>query len=167
VLCVRGDGGRFRASFAAAPIVDAGGNCTGLSITLREADQRRRDERGHLRALRGARVQADQSNRLKDELLSTVSHELRTPLNVIYGWVEVLRSVDGQAFAQQAIDAIDRSARSLSRMVGDLLDASSLATGRTRLERAPVDLVRIVRDAVRELGGARTRTASRCRPTAH
>ncbi|WP_176326984.1 hybrid sensor histidine kinase/response regulator [Burkholderia vietnamiensis] len=154
VLCVRGDGGRFRASFAAAPIVDAGGNCTGLSITLREADQRRRDERGHLRALRGARVRADQSNRLKDELLSTVSHELRTPLNVIYGWVEVLRSVDGQAFAQQAIDAIDRSARSLSRMVGDLLDASSLATGRTRLERAPVDLVRIVRDAVRELGGS-------------
>ncbi|CAG9223664.1 putative Histidine kinase [Burkholderia vietnamiensis] len=73
---------------------------------------------------------------------------------MIYGWVDVLRSVDGQAFAQQAIDAIDRSARSLSRMVGDLLDASSLATGRTRIERAPVDLVRIVRDAVGELGGS-------------
>ncbi|AXF23575.1 hybrid sensor histidine kinase/response regulator [Burkholderia pyrrocinia] len=154
VLCVRRDGGRFPATFAASPIVDAQGNCTGLSITLREARERRLGERRNLRSLRGARdarVQADTSNRLKDELLATVSHELRTPLNVIYGWVEVLRNVDGQGFAQQAIDAIDRSARSLSRMVGDLLDASSLATGRLRLERMPVDLVRVVRDATREL----------------
>lgn len=36
-------------------------------------------------------------------------------------------------------------------MVADLLDASSLATGRLRLERVPVDLVRVVRDATREL----------------
>ncbi|KWE87843.1 ATP-binding protein [Burkholderia territorii] len=154
VLCVRGDGARFRATVEAAPIIDAQGNCTGLSMTLREAQDRRRDERRDLRSLRGARdarVQADESNRLKDELLATVSHELRTPLNVIYGWVEVLRSVDGQSFAHQAIDAIDRSARSLSRMVGDLLDASSLATGRMRLERTPVDLVRIVHEAVRAL----------------
>ncbi|KAB0637889.1 hybrid sensor histidine kinase/response regulator [Burkholderia latens] len=156
ILCVRRDGTCFRATFAASPIVDAQGNCTGMSITLRDAHERRNDERRHLRSLRGARdarVQADEANRMKDELLATVSHELRTPLNVIYGWVEVLRSVEGQGFAHQAIDAIDRSARSLSRMVGDLLDASSLATGRMRLERAPVDLVRIVRDAVREVAG--------------
>ncbi|RQR26104.1 ATP-binding protein [Burkholderia sp. Bp9142] len=155
ILCLRRDGGCFRATFAASPIVDAQGNCTGLSMTLREAHERRRDERRDLRSLRGARdarVQADESNRLKDELLATVSHELRTPLNVIYGWVEVLRSADGQDLAHQAIDAIDRSARSLSRMVGDLLDASSLATGRMRLERTPVDLVRVVRQVVRELG---------------
>ncbi|OXH82233.1 hybrid sensor histidine kinase/response regulator, partial [Burkholderia multivorans] len=72
--------------------------------------------------------------------------------NVIYGWVEVLRSVDGQGFAQQAVDAIDRSARSLARMVGDLLDASSLATGKLRLERTPVDVARVVHDAAREFG---------------
>ncbi|RQS36286.1 response regulator [Burkholderia sp. Bp8992] len=154
VLCVRDGGGRFRATFAASPIVDAQGNCTGLSMTLREASERRRNERRTLRALRGARdarAQADTSNRLKDELLATVSHELRTPLNVIYGWVEVLRNVGGHGLAEQAVEAIDRSARSLSHMVGDLLDASSLATGRLRLERVPVDLVRVVRDAAREL----------------
>ncbi|WP_269501400.1 hybrid sensor histidine kinase/response regulator [Burkholderia sp. IMCC1007] len=157
ILCLRRDGGRFRATVAASPIVDAQGNCTGLSMTLREAGERRLEERRHVRSLRGARdarVQADESNRMKDELLATVSHELRTPLNVIYGWVEVLRSVDGQGFAHQAIDAIDRSARSLSHMVGNLLDASSLATGRTHLERVPVDLVRIVRETAHELGAS-------------
>ena len=94
-----------------------------------------------------------------------MSHELRTPLNVIYGWVEVLRNVDGQGLAQQAVDAIDRSARSLSHMVADLLDASSLATGRLRLERVPVDLVRIVRDATRELDATAQASGPSCRPT--
>ena len=150
ILCVRGDGTRFRATFAASPIVDAQGNCTGMSITLREARERRSDERRGLRSLRGARdaqVQADASNRMKDELLATVSHELRTPLNVIYGWIEVLRNTGDDALQQQAIDAIDRSARSLTRMVGDILDASSLATGKLQLDARPVDIVRLFSDA--------------------
>ncbi|RQS76855.1 response regulator [Burkholderia sp. Bp8963] len=154
VLCMRRDGSRFRATFAASPIGDGHGGCAGLSMTLRDAHERRRHERRSMRSLRGARdarAQADTSNRLKDELLATVSHELRTPLNVIYGWVEVLRSANGQALERQAIDAIDRSARSLSHMVADLLDASSLATGKLRLERVPIDLVRIAREATREL----------------
>ncbi|MGU7780757.1 ATP-binding protein [Burkholderia sp. PU8-34] len=154
VLCMRRDGTCFRATFAASPIGDGRGGCAGLSMTLREARERRRHERRSVRSLRGARdarAQADTSNRLKDELLATVSHELRTPLNVIYGWVEVLRSANGQVLERQAIDAIDRSARSLSHMVGDLLDASSLATGKLCLERVPVDLVRIVREAMRGL----------------
>ena len=97
---------------------------------------------------RDARDHTDTSNRLKDELLATVSHELRTPLNVIYGWVEVLRHSVDHALQRQAIDAIDRSARSLTRMVGDILDASSLATGKLRLDAAPVDLARLFSDSV-------------------
>ena len=48
VLCVRRDGGR--ATFAASPMVDAQGNCTGLSMTLRDAHERRRGERRNLRS---------------------------------------------------------------------------------------------------------------------
>ncbi|MDF0505474.1 ATP-binding protein, partial [Burkholderia cenocepacia] len=122
-----------------------------LSLTLRETGaQRRRDLRAQrsLQGARDARDQADTSNRLKDELLATVSHELRTPLNVIYGWIEVLRNSGDQALQHQAIDAIDRSARSLTRMVGDILDASSLATGKLRLDATPVDVVRLFSDLV-------------------
>lgn len=157
VLCVRQDGGRMRATMSASPVFDERDACIALSLTLRDTgEQRRRERRVHrsLRGARDARRQADTSNRLKDELLATVSHELRTPLNVIYGWIEVLRNpVDG-ALQQQAIDAIDRSARSLSRMVGDILDASSLATGKLRLDAMPVDLVRIVNDVTGALGAA-------------
>lgn len=149
VLCVRRDGARFRATLAAGVVPPRAGGAVALSLTIRESgERRRRDRRAHrsLRGARDARRQADTSNRLKDELLATVSHELRTPLNVIYGWVEVLRHTGDLALQQQAIDAIDRSARSLTRMVADILDASSLATGKLRLDAVPIDLVRIVAD---------------------
>ncbi|PHP85066.1 hybrid sensor histidine kinase/response regulator [Burkholderia sp. AU18528] len=151
LLCVRRDGRRFRATVSACPVQGDARACVALSLTLRETGaQRRRDLRAQ-RSLQGARDaldQADTSNRLKDELLATVSHELRTPLNVIYGWIEVLRNTDDHALQHQAIDAIDRSARSLTRMVGDILDASSLATGKLRLDATPVDVVRLFSDQV-------------------
>ncbi|ABI91189.1 sensory box protein [Burkholderia ambifaria AMMD] len=151
LLCVRRDGRRFRATVSAGPVRGDARNCVALSLTLRETGaQRRRDLRTQrsLQGARDARDRADTSNRLKDELLATVSHELRTPLNVIYGWIEVLRNTRDDALEQQAIDAIDRSARSLTRMVGDILDASSLATGKLRIDPMPVDVVRLFSDTV-------------------
>ncbi|WP_322085333.1 ATP-binding protein [Burkholderia sp. BCC1999] len=151
LLCVRRDGRRFRATVSACPVRGEARKCVALSLMLRETGaQRRRDLRAQrsLQGARDARDQADTSNRLKDELLATVSHELRTPLNVIYGWVEVLRNSGDHALQNQAIDAIDRSARSLTRMVGDILDASSLATGKLRLDTTPVDVVRLFSDSV-------------------
>ncbi|AEA60039.1 PAS domain-containing hybrid sensor histidine kinase/response regulator [Burkholderia gladioli] len=155
VLCLGGDGKRFRVTLAASPVFDEQQRCVALSLTLRDTRaQRRRERRNHhrLRGARDARRQADTSNRLKDELLAIVSHELRTPLNVIYGWVEVMRNPIDGALQRQAIDAIDRSARSLSRMVADILDASSLATGKLRLDPMPVDLVRVVGDVAGSFG---------------
>ncbi|WP_396333051.1 ATP-binding protein [Burkholderia anthina] len=149
VLCMRRDGRRFRATVSACPVHGEARACVALSLTLRETSaQRRRDLRAQrsLQRARDARDQADTSNRLKDELLATVSHELRTPLNVIYGWVEVLRNSSDMALQQQAVDAIDRSARSLTRMVGDILDASSLATGKLQFDAMPVDVVRLFSD---------------------
>ncbi|RQS14812.1 ATP-binding protein [Burkholderia sp. Bp8998] len=151
LLCVRRDGRRFRATVSACPVRGDARSCVALSLTLRETGAQRRRELRTQRSLQGARDardHADTSNRLKDELLATVSHELRTPLNVIYGWVEVLRHSGDAALQQQAVDAIDRSARSLTRMVGDILDASSLATGKLRIDAMPVDVVRLFSDVV-------------------
>ncbi|VVE84565.1 hybrid sensor histidine kinase/response regulator [Pandoraea sputorum] len=149
VVCVRRNGKPFRATFSSAPLLGENGECIGATVLLRDEGTKHLDNRRIRQSLRGARDerdQADTSNRMKDELLATVSHELRTPLNAIYGWVEVLRHPSGQPMQSQAVDAIDRSARSLAHMVDDILDASSLATGKLRLDRALVDVERIVHD---------------------
>ncbi|ANJ87131.1 hybrid sensor histidine kinase/response regulator [Pandoraea oxalativorans] len=149
LVCVRANGKPFRATFSSAPLLGENGECVGATVLLRDEGSKHLDNRRIRQSLRGARDerdQADTSNRLKDELLATVSHELRTPLNAIYGWVEVLRHPSAQSMRSQAVDAIDRSARSLAHMVDDILDASSLATGKLRLDRALVDVQRIVHD---------------------
>jgi PAS domain S-box-containing protein len=98
---------------------------------------------------RQARAEAEAANRAKDEFLSTVSHELRTPLQAMLGWVAVLRQGKlGEAKAARALDIIEQSGRAQSRLIGDLLDVSRLATGRLRIEPRPVDLPPIVQAAV-------------------
>jgi signal transduction histidine kinase/CheY-like chemotaxis protein len=106
--------------------------------------------RHHLLAReQAARASAEDANRLKDEFLAVVSHELRTPLNAILGWAEMLSkgTLDG-ALRDRALQAIRQSARRQAHLVEDLLDVSRIMSGKMRLERAVVDLRKIVRDAL-------------------
>jgi signal transduction histidine kinase len=80
-----------------------------------------------LRREQQARTDAEQANQVKDDFLATVSHELRTPLNAIVGWTHVLKRglLDGRD-RQHAVEAVDRNATILARLVNDLLDVSRL-----------------------------------------
>ena len=73
-----------------------------------------------------------EAGRLKDQLLAALSQELRTPLTDINGWVEVLSR--GEAAARggelaDAVRAIGSSAASLTRLIGDLLEAAGEQEG--------------------------------------
>jgi PAS domain S-box-containing protein len=95
-----------------------------------------------------ARAEADAANRGKDHFLAVLSHELRTPLNAILGWARMLRA--GQLNEGQrahAMDVIERNAELQGQLIGDLLDISRIAVGKMEIERAPVDLVLVVRQA--------------------
>lgn len=96
-----------------------------------------------------AREEAEAANRAKDEFLATVSHELRAPLNAMLGWAQILRStrVDEKTLAH-AIEIIERSARTQSRLIEDLLDTARIVSGRLRLDIQPVDLASIINNAV-------------------
>ncbi len=97
-----------------------------------------------------ARWQAEAANRAKDEFLTMLSHELRNPLGAITAALEVLDSgAGGPATAQRALAVVTRQTRHLTHMVGDLLDAGRVATGKVRMVRAPLDLAQVV-ERVRE-----------------
>jgi PAS domain S-box-containing protein len=92
---------------------------------------------------------AERANRLKDEFLATLSHELRTPLTSIVGWAGILGSSKFDPVASsRAIEVIRRNARIQVQMVDDLLDVSSIITGKLRLSVQPVDLGTIIIAAV-------------------
>lgn len=70
-------------------------------------------------------------NRAKDEFLATLSHELRTPLNVILGHAELLRDEpDNKEQVLESIDSIYRNAMNQTQIITDLLDISSVITGK-------------------------------------
>ena len=103
---------------------------------------------------RQARAEAEAANQAKDEFVSTVSHELRTPLQGILGWTQFLsRLIRGKDTAPTAqigtqLHTLERNARSLARMIDDLLDVSRAISGKLSLSTRRVDLADILQAAV-------------------
>jgi signal transduction histidine kinase len=96
-------------------------------------------------------------DRLKDEFVSSISHELRTPLTSISGYIELLLEEEASAEKRGHLTIVERNADRLLSLVTDLLFAARLQYGRLELERRPVDLHEVVRQAVES---ARPRAAA-------
>ena len=131
----RKDGRPLNISLSVSPIRDASGRVIGASKIARDVtDQRRLQD------------QADEASRLKDEFLAVLSHELRTPLNTVLGYARMLRREEDRMtgeLRERALDALERNAETLTRLVNDVLDTSRIVTGKLRLsmEAWPIDQV--------------------------
>ena len=115
---------------------------------MRDVSERKRaeEEKSQLLASeRSAQSAAERASRMKDEFLATLSHELRTPLTAILGWAHVLTSGRAnESETAQALETIERNARAQTKLVEDLLDMSSIISGKLRLDMqrlAPVSFV--------------------------
>jgi CheY-like chemotaxis protein len=88
---------------------------------------------------RAAHDEAQAANAAKDTFLAMLGHELRNPLAPIIAAAELLRrGASGPAIAH--IEIVERQARHLDRLVGDLLDVSRVTTGKVNLRLSAVDL---------------------------
>ena len=96
-----------------------------------------------------ARVDAEASNRAKDEFIAMISHELRTPLGAILIWAQLLKSdaLDATAVAR-AVGMIERSTKTLAQLIDDLLDASRIIAGKLTFETRPLELRPVVEAAL-------------------
>ena len=96
-----------------------------------------------------ARDEAEDANRAKDFFLAFVSHELRSPLNAILGWAKILltKQVDDDT-RRNALETIERSARSQTKLINDLVDSARVASGKISLEFRPTNLFEVVKVCV-------------------
>ena len=82
-----------------------------------------------------------ETERMKDELITTVTHELRTPLTTLLGIVDLLQGgehgVDSQ---REYLDMIGREGQRLSKLVNDFLDIQLIEAGRQEYHFQPLDL---------------------------
>lgn len=89
----------------------------------------------------------ENANHLKDEFLMMVSHELRTPLNSIMGWSEILiqDEADKSSPHYAGLSAIYRNSKVQSRVIDNLLDASSIVLGQFVVIKKEVDFIPILK----------------------
>lgn len=97
-----------------------------------------------------------QATDLEDRFLTMASHELKTPMTTISGNAQLMLrrlsrmpELSSEMLAMRtALESIDAQSRRLSTLVDDLLDLSSLRSGRIKLRLALCDLGDLCREVV-------------------
>ena len=92
---------------------------------------------------------------LKAELLATVSHELRSPLASIKGYAATLLRHEQRISREERREfllAINEASDRLAVVIDRLLEMSQLETGTITIDRAPVNPVHLVREALIAIG---------------
>ena len=144
----RKDGNLIEISLTVSPVRARDGTVVGASKIARDVTEQGRLAR-----------RLEEAARAKDEFLAMLSHELRTPLNAVLGYTRMLR--DGRYSDErrdQVIEIIERNGRILSQLVSDVLDVSSIVTGKMRLTSGKSDLsvpLRAAVDSVRPTADAK------------
>jgi PAS domain S-box-containing protein len=146
----RGSTGRRQPLLAsAAPIIGPDGQVGGVVHSLRDITRLK---------------QADEAKTL---FLATASHELKTPLTVIQGFAQLLASKrwNNEEDRSVALEAIERRARELNRIVERLLLSSRIEAGRVEVHLGEADVEPILRERTEAMGAATGRDITITIPT--
>ena len=126
---------------------DEAGNALGMHGIVLDITDRKNYEK-QLEEARGA---AEAASHAKSQFLANMSHELRTPINGIMGVLQLfLGGYEGRLDGEwkELFRKADRSARSLLRIIEDILDLSRIEAGKLSLKHEGFSLHEAVADAV-------------------
>ena len=111
-----------------------------FTVHISDVTQQRK-EAGELRR---AKEEAEMATRAKSVFLATMSHEIRTPMTGISGMIEVLARTVLDADQRQQLSTISDSARTLRRILDDVLDFSRIEAGKMTVEHRPLSIDDVV-----------------------
>jgi len=90
---------------------------------------------------------------MRRELVGNISHDLRTPIAGIKAMTETLidGAVEDRPTALNFLRRIDAEIDRLSHMVSELTELSRIETGKTELNKIPVDINTLVEDILKQM----------------
>ena len=156
-------------------IRDNQGDPTGFQVIMRDATEKKkaealiRESEQKLREyseslerrvqertteLEKSKVAAEAASRAKSDFLANISHEFQTPLNAIIGFSKVLKDrLFGELNDKQEefVRYISEAGENLSKLLTEIIDVSSVSTGRTRLSLSAVSLPQVLSKTVQLL----------------
>jgi PAS domain S-box-containing protein len=132
---LRSDGAEFPVEISLSPIQTEEG--TLVMSAIRDISERKQFEV----LLQEKNDELAKAVAAKDRFLTGMSHELRTPLNAIIGFTgTMLMKLPGPINDEQnkQLRMVQSSARHLLSLINDLLDLTSIESGKVELDLAPV-----------------------------
>ena len=93
------------------------------------------------------RARSDAALAHRDDFLGIVAHDVRNLLNGVVLNLEVMRSGGPGPRADGAAERIRRAAARMTRLIGDLVDVTSINAGKLAMDRKEVDAGALVREA--------------------
>jgi PAS domain S-box-containing protein len=143
-LLVSRNGSERPIADSCAPIRNSAGTVIGAVLVFRDITERKQIEQ-HLIS---AKESAERANRTKDSFLATMSHEIRTPLTGMLGMLEVLSMSELDAEQNKTLGVAWDSARSLLRIVNDILDWSKIQEGKLALSPQSTSIPQLLQEVV-------------------
>jgi PAS domain S-box-containing protein len=125
----------------------------GITIDVTErvlAEAAHVQERVLAEAARQDKLVAERESKAKSEFLARMSHELRTPLNAVLGFAQLLQ-LDGEQFNESQrykLAHIRAAGDHLLSLINDVLDLSSLESGRFNVDLQAVPLGEVLGEAL-------------------
>ena len=109
----------------------------------RQLKHANRDLRQNIADLSETNDRAQESDRKKTQFIQNMSHEIRTPLNAIVGFSQVLAEQDDALDAAERdnmTQIINSNSDSLNTLINDILDLTSIETGKYVMRREEVEV---------------------------
>jgi signal transduction histidine kinase len=123
------------------------------SVRQRRKAEVERDEQASM--LRGTAARMAALEKIKSDFLNLASHELRGPLAVLRGYLAMLSDGslgDLPPRVRQVLPALNAKANQMAMLITQMLEAARLEDSQLQLKLEPVDLRRLVRQAVDTMG---------------
>jgi signal transduction histidine kinase/CheY-like chemotaxis protein/HPt (histidine-containing phosphotransfer) domain-containing protein len=106
-----------------------------------------------LRALKRAQIRLEQArdhatlaNISKSQFLANMSHEIRTPMNAVLGLLHLLRTTELSVKQTDYASKTEHAARSLLRLIDNILDLSKIEACKIELDLRPFRLASLIDD---------------------
>jgi signal transduction histidine kinase len=115
-----------------------------VAVLFTDTTERKNNES----ALMAAKAQADAANRAKSQFLLNMSHELRSPLSSILGFTQLIEGGQPQPTPSQqdSVEQILHAGWYLLGLINEVLDLSSIESGKTVLTSRVLSLADVIAD---------------------